>query len=82
MNELIGILKVIERELASYGSMYEKKNVLRSRTPDVMKKYDELNALIAKLGTNVETNKFHAEISNEISRVLEVKDPMDFKYPQ
>ena len=81
MNEIIGLLKVIEREISAYGSMYEKKNVVRSRTPDVIKKFDELNALITKLGVDPETNLFHAKITDEISRVLDVKDPNDFKYP-
>jgi len=80
MNEIIGLLKVIEREISAYGSTYEKKNVVRSRTPDVMKKYDELNALIAQKGSDAETNRYHAQINDEISRVLDVKDPMDFKF--
>lgn len=82
MNEIIGLLKVIEREICAYGSMYEKKNIIRSRTPDVMNKYDELNALIAKIGSDSEINRFHTQLTEEISRVLDVTDPKEFKFPE
>ena len=81
MNEIIGRIKVIDREISAYGSMYEKKNVARSRTPDIMKKFGELGKIIAEKGADAQTNKYYTELTNEITRVLNVKDPMEFKFP-
>ena len=80
MNEIIGMLKVIEREISIYGSTYEKKAVVRSRTPEIMKRYQDLNKLLAAKGIDDETNKYYQQLTNEISRVLHVTDIMNFKY--
>ena len=80
MNEIIGMLKVIEREISIYGSMYEKKAVVRSRTPEIMKRYEELNKMLNEKGIDEETNKYYRELTSEISRVLHVTDIMNFTY--
>ncbi len=76
MNEVIGLLKVIERELASYGTYEQRKHIAEQRTPDILMKYRELNDLIATKGPDEIANKLHKQLTEEISKVLEVKEPM------
>ena len=49
MNEIIGLMKVIERELAGYSLFEEKQHVALQRKNDVYNKIEELKELIVQV---------------------------------
>ncbi|MBS3175338.1 hypothetical protein J4440_05635 [Candidatus Woesearchaeota archaeon] len=76
MNEIIGLMKVIERELAGYSLFEEKQHVALQRKNDVYNKIEELKELIVQKGSDELTNKYYKELNQEVSRILDIKEPI------
>ena len=76
MNEIIGLMKVIERELAGYSLFEEKQHVALQRKNDVYNKIEELKELIVQKGSDELTNKYYKQLNQEVSRILDIKEPI------
>ncbi len=75
MNEIIGIIKMVEREIVGYANYNEKKIAAARTAPEIEKKHNELLELIKKHGSDELVNKYYKQLSHDISRIIEVKEP-------
>lgn len=72
MNEIIGILKVIERELAGRTSVFDKQTLVNERYPAVEAKMQELGVLMSQIFSDDITIKYHQQLKEEVNRVLNI----------
>lgn len=72
MNEIIGALKVIERELDSKSSMADKQGLISQRKPIVEQKMMELEEMMRNIMADAQTINNHKRLKDEVSRILSV----------
>jgi len=78
MNEIIAILKLVERETFTYGDINDKKIVTGRRFPEVQNKILELDILIASYGTDENIERYRKQLLDESDRVLNIRETLNF----
>ncbi len=74
MNEVIAILKVIERETAGYGMVEQRRMIANQRAPEVKQKVDDLNFLIALHGRDETSDRYFKQLIDNINNTLDIRD--------
>lgn len=64
-----------EREIAGYGNYNEKKMAASRSAAEIEAKHNELMELIQKHGSDELVNKHYKQLSQEISRILDIREP-------
>lgn len=72
MNEIIGALKVVERELDSKSSMADKQGLISQRKPVIEQKMMELEEMMTNIMADAQTINYHKRLKDEVSRILSV----------
>lgn len=72
MNEIIGALKVIERELASKSSTADKQGLISQRKLVIEQKMMELAEMMTNIMADAQTINLHKRLKDEVSRILSV----------
>jgi len=82
LNEIIGILKMAEREISGYSNYTEKKSAASRSAHEVEEKHNQLLLLIQKHGSDETVNKYYRQLTQEVSRILDIKEPpkSDFRF--
>lgn len=79
MNEIIAILKIIERETAGYGSINDRMSIGNQRAPEVKAKVDQLNFLLALHGKDETSDRLYKQLIQDIDNTLDIRDPPRFR---
>lgn len=72
MNEIIGILKVIEREIATKSITEDKQRLIAERKPAIDAKLEELERMMSSILTDAQTINYHRQLKDEVARVFDV----------
>ncbi len=72
MNEIIGALKIIERELANQSITEEKQRLMIARKPLIEQKMMELEEMMATIMADAQTINLHKRLKDEVAKTLSV----------
>ncbi len=70
MNEIIGLMKLIERELAARASNSDRKKLLIDRKLQLDSKMEELDELMATTLSDASTINYHRQIKEEVDKLM------------
>lgn len=72
MNEIIGILKIIERELAGRTSLFDKQKLINERREAIETNMQELEILMAEIFSDDIAIRYYQQLKEEVNRILNV----------
>lgn len=70
MNEIIGFMKLIEREMLGRASAEDRIKLLLDRKKDLDLRLEELDEMMAVTLTDAQTIKFHSQVKEEVNKLM------------
>lgn len=70
MNEVIGFMKLIERELMGRASLNDRAKLLQERKIDLDKKLEELDEIMATTLSDAQAINYHKKIREEADKLM------------
>ena len=71
MNEVIGFIKLVEREVSARASSEDRKKLLLDRKVQLDSKMEELDELMATTLSDGATINYHRQIKEEIDKLMD-----------